>query len=243
MDENARASLRGIIDRIRANSAKTTFTQETIREEFPSAVEEENEEAQVAVELKHFQVVRREFFANLQEPTISFADYKIGINAACISKFPEFDYVEILVNSETKKLVLLPCDEFARDGIRWCNDSDGKRKPRQITCKIFYEQLRELLNWNLTDRYKYIGRVGQANGVKLLIFDLYSPKVFAQIEEDGKKKRSTTASYRADWKNQFGMSFEDHQQYKQLNLFEGYTLINLQEQPAQVENANGDANG
>jgi len=243
MDEFAKASLRGIIDRIRSNSASTAFTKETIREEFPSAADADSEEAQVAVDLKHFQVVRREFFANLQEPTVSFADNKIGISAACINKFPEFDYVEILVNSETKKLVLLPCDEFARDGIRWCNDSDGKRKPRQITCKIFYEQLRELLNWNLTDRYKYIGRVGQANGVKLLVFDLYSPKVFAQVEEDGKKKRATTASYRADWKNQFGMSFEDHQQYKQLNLFEGYTLINLQEQPAQVNDASGDANG
>lgn len=243
MDEVAKASLRGIIERIRSNSANTSYTKDTIREEFPSASDTDNEEPQVTVDLNHFQVVRREFFANLQEPTISFADYKIGINAACINKFPEFDYVEILVNSETKKLILLPCDEFARDGIRWCNDSDGKRKPRQITCKVFYEQLRELLNWNLADRYKYIGRVGQANGVRLLVFDLCSPKVFAQVEEDGKKRRGTTASYRADWRNQFGMSFEEHQQYKQLNLFDGYTLINLQEQPAQVYNASGDSNG
>jgi hypothetical protein len=36
-----------------------------------------------------FQVVRREFFAHLNEPSVSFNNYMFNVNTACLSKFPE----------------------------------------------------------------------------------------------------------------------------------------------------------
>ena len=51
-----------------------------------------------------FQVVRGEFFAHIYEPSITFNKRKVYLNTACIKKFPEIDYVQILVNSEEKKL-------------------------------------------------------------------------------------------------------------------------------------------
>ena len=56
-----------------------------------------------------FQVVRGEFFAHLFEPSITFNRCKVYLNTACIKKFPEIDYVQILVNSEDKKLAVRPC--------------------------------------------------------------------------------------------------------------------------------------
>ena len=38
--------------------------------------------------LDKFQVVRREFFSHMSEPSITFSDYKIGINTACIRRLP-----------------------------------------------------------------------------------------------------------------------------------------------------------
>jgi hypothetical protein len=41
-----------------------------------------------------FQVVRREFFAHLNEPSISFNNYKFYVNTACLTKFPDTEYVQ-----------------------------------------------------------------------------------------------------------------------------------------------------
>jgi len=51
-----------------------------------------------------FQVVRREFFAHMREPSITFTDFKFQVNMACISKFPQFDFAQVLVNPRTKSL-------------------------------------------------------------------------------------------------------------------------------------------
>ena len=47
-----------------------------------------------------FQVVRREFFAHMREPSITFTDFKFQVNMACISKFPQFDFAQVLVNQK-----------------------------------------------------------------------------------------------------------------------------------------------
>jgi len=52
---------------------------------------------------KGFQVVRGEFFSHVFEPCISFNNYKVYVNTACIKKLPNVDYVQILVNSLAKK--------------------------------------------------------------------------------------------------------------------------------------------
>ena len=55
-------------------------------------------------DFENFQVVRREFFAHLSEPTVSFKNCKITINSACLSKFPDTMYTQALV-SDNKKIL------------------------------------------------------------------------------------------------------------------------------------------
>lgn len=73
-----------------------------------------------------FQVVRREFFAHLREPSITFNNCKIYVNAASLSKFPNTDFMQILINRKTKILALRPCKEGERDSFPWCYESKGK---------------------------------------------------------------------------------------------------------------------
>ena len=53
-----------------------------------------------------YQVVRGEFFAHINEPSITFNMNKVSVNKAAITKLPNVDYVLFLVNSEQKTLVL-----------------------------------------------------------------------------------------------------------------------------------------
>ena len=38
-----------------------------------------------------YQVVRREFFAHTNEPSITFNNFKVYVNAACLGRFPSVD--------------------------------------------------------------------------------------------------------------------------------------------------------
>ena len=85
-----------------------------------------------------FQVVRREFFAHINEPAISFNNYKFYVNTACLARFPNTEHVQVLVNQETKILALRPCSDRDRDSFAWCRNSKGKRKPNLFTCRILF---------------------------------------------------------------------------------------------------------
>lgn len=115
-----------------------------------------------------FQVVRREFFAHLHEPSVTFNNYKFYVNCACLNKFPEASFVQVLVNQETKIMALRPCVENARDSFAWCGISKKKRSPRQITCKLFFAKMFSLMDWNPDYRYKLLGRLIHANGKYML---------------------------------------------------------------------------
>ena len=53
-----------------------------------------------------YQVVRGEYFAHIFEPSFTFNNYKANVNTACIRKFPDTEYVQILVNPDRKKLAI-----------------------------------------------------------------------------------------------------------------------------------------
>ena len=101
----------------------------------------------------NYQVVRREFFAHIKEPSVTFNECKLYVNAACLSQFPNASYAQVLINQKKKILALRPCEEGARDSFMWCNSSNSKRKAKSITCKLFFAKLVSLMDWNPNYRY------------------------------------------------------------------------------------------
>ena len=187
-----------------------------------------------------FQVVRREFFAHINEPSISFNNYKFYVNTACLSRFPNTEYVQVLVNQETKILALRPCSDRDRDSFAWCRDSKGKRKPKQITCRIFFGKIMSLMGWNPDYRYKLLGKLIQANGEYLIAFDLNSTEVYQRTTSEGAKpKTSRTPVYPASWQNHFGLPFEEHKKSLQVNLFSGYAVLSISDPAAAQREAVG----
>ncbi len=177
-----------------------------------------------------FQVVRREFFAHLNEPSISFNNYKFYVNTACLTKFPDTEYVQVLVNRNTKILALRPCGEGERDSFLWCNNSKGKRKPKQTTCRLFFAKIVSLMNWNPDHRYKLTGKLVQANGEYLIAFDLTATEVYQRTFVEGAKpKTSRTPVFPSEWQEQFGLPFKEHRQSMQINIFEGYAIYAIKE--------------
>lgn len=177
-----------------------------------------------------FQVVRREFFAHIFEPSITFNNCKVGFNTACINKLSNVEYVQFLVNPEKQLLAVRPCVEEDRDSFLWCSVKGNKRKPRQSTCKMFFAKVVSLMGWNPDYRYKLIGKVIRANDEYLIVFDLTSTEVYSRIiTDDQKVKTSKVPVFPQEWQNQFGLPFEEHKRSLQVNIFDGYAVYGFKD--------------
>lgn len=177
-----------------------------------------------------YQVVRSEFFAHLREPSINFNNCRVYVNTACLRKLPETDYVQILVNPNTYKLAIRPCNEDDKDAFLWCNRKNGQLKPKYITCRVFFAKIAEMLNWNPDYRYKILGKLVKSDEDELLVFDLKATEIFRKIYREGERpKMSRTPVFPAEWKNQFGLSVEEHRKALQIDIFNGYAVFDLKE--------------
>jgi len=186
-----------------------------------------------------YQVVRGEFFAHMFEPSITFNNCRVSLNTACIRKVPEADYVQILVNPIEKKLAVRPCKEDEKDSFLWCsiNRNTGKKKPKQITCRMFFAKVVSLMEWNPQYRYKLLGKLIESNGERLFVFDLNSPEIFQRIiVKDGKPRATRTPVFPAEWQNQFGLPVEEHKKQLQIDIFDGYAVFGIKDEPQNANN-------
>lgn len=176
-----------------------------------------------------YQVVRGEYFAHINEPTITFSDYRLSVNTACLKKAPDVEFVQVLVNSREHKLLIRPSTEDVKDSFPWCT---ARRKTKYITCRMFMLMLVDLLRWDPDYKYKIIGKQIRSNGESLFVFDLSSTEIFQrQIvdDENGVKRRKTLRKplYPDDWKNQFGLPVDEHKKALQVNIFDGYAVFSV----------------
>jgi len=177
-----------------------------------------------------FQVVRREFFAHTFEPSATFNCCKFYVNTACFSKFPTSDYAQVLVNRQKKLLALRPCPENSRDSFQWCSLYRGKRKPKAITCKLFFAKIVSLMDWNPDYRYKLLGRLAHSNDEYIIIFDLTATEVYRRTTIDGEKpKVSRTPVFPLEWQDQFGLPYSEHKQSMQVNIVDGYAVYSIKD--------------
>ena len=190
--------------------------------------EEQMEAKRLAMQAKFsfdgYQVVRREFISHSFDPAMTIRGNSITFNNACISKLEDATYVQFLINPTEQRLLIRPCDEGARDAVRWCVVREDKRRSRQITCAIFIEKLREMMGWEELYRYRLQGMRITYEGEALYLFDLSSNECFLPQGRDPKtgKLRRPKPILPSEWRESFGMDVKEHTASTQVDLTQGY---------------------
>lgn len=162
--------------------------------------EKETAVDQKAIELQEnftydgYQVVRRELFAHLREPSVVIRRDSITFNTACIAGMEDTVYIQILINPETRKMVVRKCSENDKDALRWCIAKPDKRKSRKVTSKIFSAKMYELMGWNTDCRYKILGHKIVYEEEMLYIFDLLETEIFLDVKKPGTGKAGIDVS-------------------------------------------------
>ena len=174
-----------------------------------------------------YQVVRGEFFAHLFEPSVTFNREKVSVNVACINKLPEVEYVQFLVNPMEKKLAVRPCPEEMKDSFCWASrNSRGKRKPKTISCRIFFAKVMKLMGWDPKFRYKILGKLIRTQADTLFIFDLTCAETYIRKKSD-EGCEAKGAFYPEEWRNQFGVPVKEHQDMTLVSIFDHYTVFRI----------------
>lgn len=158
-----------------------------------TAVDQKALELQENFTYDGYQVVRRELFAHLREPSVVIRRDSITFNTACIAGMEDAVYIQILVNPDTKKMVVRKCDENDKDALRWCIAKTDKRKSRKVTSKIFSAKMYELMGWNTACRYKILGHKIVYEDEMLYIFDLLETEIFLDVRKTETQKAGVQA--------------------------------------------------
>ena len=196
-----------------------------------------------------YQVVRRELFAHLREPAVVIRRDSVTFNTACIAGLEDAVYIQILVNQESRRMVVRKCEENDKDALRWCVAKPDKRKSRKMTNKIFSAMMYEMMGWNLDCRYKILGHKITFEDETIYVFDLMETEIFLDIKRKKAKKdtesQSTTENannieetassdteeikrknripfYPKEWKDSFGLPVEEHRKALEINMLDGY---------------------
>ena len=178
---------------------------------------EELEEIPETIDLAGYQVTRAELFSHTREPAITIWDTRIKFNMACLKRFPGVTHIQLLINSEEKRLIIRPCDPDAPDALRWAKGGGEKELTnRDLLCRVFSAKIFDLMGWDHQYRYKMLGKPAVYRDEMLYLFKLSDFELFVS----GKKGKN--AYLPGEWREYFGTPALQHEDSYKINLADGY---------------------
>ena len=206
-------------------------------------------------DFRGFEIARSQFFDIKNKLTATITNDSISFSTACIRKFENTQYVELLIHPVQHFLAVRPSKKGVRNAVQWAKlTDDGAYIPRYIAGTAFLGTLYDLFDWDLTYKYRICGVRKKQGDDAVLMFDLQDTEVFMPEEQlqlpeeqamdlDGQAwlttARKSVIGYPSDWADSFGMSFYRHAQARELATFieDGTWQIAEQAQPFEDSNA------
>ena len=183
-------------------------------------------------ELNNCQVVRSEFLSSAFRPKITLNRERLVFSSSCVKLFPDTQYVQLLVEMEKRRLILLPCSANTKDAHKWCTIKEDKTIPRWSVCKIFVEKMFEMMSWIPDNRYKVQALYQELEGQKLLVFNLDECEMVVPemiTLDDGNTVRKRKRYLPQEWRESFGMTYQQHQDSSKVNINSHYLLSNTKD--------------
>lgn len=177
--------------------------------------------------LDGFRFVPDAYFPQTRDYLFTIDGRRSYANTACVRFFPEAEYIQYLINTETRMFALKPCEPTEHHSFRWVREKAGKRTPRQRTGKEFALLISSVMGWDPDGRYQFRGvpEPVQCNGKEemVLSFDLeYNRPYVKQVSEDGKTR---TVPADSSWLKNLGPLYTEYTRSLRINNINGYNVI------------------
>ena len=197
----------------------TGFSAEEYREASESVMQEPDDSVVTDVknrlDLTGYEVVRAQYFSTLQNPAMTISNGKLRFNTACLKKFEDVEYVELLLNSVDRCVAIRPCEKSNPNAIRWGRLKEGRWCASTLGCRGLAKALFDIMEWDEDLRYRFRGQFVEDGDNKLMLFELDEPEMI-KIEEivlppkentedaEGKTVKKTIYIFPPEWAGTFG---------------------------------------
>lgn len=162
-----------------------------------------------------FQVVRSEFFPSIDDLTLTITQGNLRFNTACLKKFGDVEYVELLLNTVKNCIAIRPCEKENPNSIHWGRLRGEKWVVSTVGSKGFSKTLFDMMGWEKGAKYRFKGQFISKGEGRLLLFELDEPVVtrtetqvvVPETPEEEKEEivmKETIRSYPAIWQSSFG---------------------------------------
>ena len=177
-------ALKGFVS---VNRSWTGFTGDDYQQASQSVYEETEKNAggenlaekniESKFDLSGYEIVRAQFFSTRLDPAMTISDGQLTFNTACLKKFEDVEYVEILFNSIEKIIAVRPCEKDNVNAVRWGTIRKGKWAVLPKSCRGFSQPLYELMDWNGDCKYRFRGQYSKSADGQIFLFNLEEPEI------------------------------------------------------------------
>ncbi len=164
--------------------------------------------------LRGYQRISSYFFPSYDDLNLTISEGKMRFSSACLKKFEDVEYVELLINTVNNCIAIRPCDKDNPNAIRWGRLKEDKWIVSSLSCRGLSKVLFNLMSWKDEGKYRFKGQFCSNGSDKLLIFELDEPVVTKSIErvivpeqaddEEEIVVQETVKVYPASWGAAFG---------------------------------------
>ena len=180
-------------------------------------------------DLSNYEVVRKDFISDPEEVYLNFSKGKIYVNSYGVKQFPDEDYIRILINQETRSLVIKPYKEKVRASFCWCGGKI-KRKNRQVKCLPLFYQVYKMMNWDINARYRITGSIEESEEERIIYFDLDEAVCFISepmYVENGIRPKSRIQMPQ-EWEKHYGMPVMDFDERHDIKTFGNMAVFDVE---------------
>ena len=135
------------------------------------------------VNMTGYTTIRGEFFPSLSAPAMTISRGKMRFNTACLNKFQDVEYVELLLNAANRRIAIRPCEQDSPNAIHWGKLREERWCVNEVGCKGFAGILFGMMSWDDDTRYKFRGQFIERDDQKMLLFELDDPEMMKTMEQ------------------------------------------------------------
>ena len=178
-------------------------------------------------EIQRFEVLRTEMASSMFKPKMVIGYESISFTKACVQLLADTLYINILIDRQKQRIIVLPVHKHAKDALRWCNMKDGEIVKRTCTARKFGEKLYEMMHWVKENKYRILAYYQKIEEVRLLVFNLNEYEMVVPefiTTKTGKVIKHGKVYHPSEWEKGFGMPLSEHSVANNVELNAHYTL-------------------
>ncbi len=141
------------------------------------------EENSPRLNLRGYQRVSSYFFPSSDDLFLTISGGRMRFNAACLRKFEDVEYVELLINTVNNCIAIRPCEKDNPNAIHWGKLKENKWVVSSLSCRGLSKVLFGLMSWEDEGKYRFKGQFRSNGNDKMLIFELDEPVITKTIEQ------------------------------------------------------------